>query len=178
MRQCQPSVIAEIPPTLPMGGSSPLGESPATMSARPGLSQVPVGRRLLWVDDSRLLLSLYKSIFEDLGFEVVATSSPVEALEHLAWGKADLAILDYDMPEMDGGILASLIKDRHPMLPVILYSGNISVPSSTRQRVDAVCVKGAAREELLDTIERLAISESTAHVMKPPQSLRPRLITE
>jgi DNA-binding NtrC family response regulator len=107
------------------------------------------------VDDSRLLLSLYQSVFESLGFEVLATSSHEEALHH-AWCKgADVAILDYDMPEMDGGVLASLMKERCPMLPVILYSGSGCIPDSAHHWVDAICAKAAPREELLITIDRL-----------------------
>lgn len=131
----------------------------SAMIAHPGLpaleqpDKVPT---LLWVDDSRLLLSLYRSAFESLGYEVVTTSSPAEALERLASYKADVAILDYDMPEMDGGTLASLMKDQFPMLPVILYSGNSSISQAASCWVDAVCAKGAPREELLATIERFS----------------------
>jgi CheY-like chemotaxis protein len=166
MRQCQ-STAAEISPTITMGGAPSLGGSPAIEPSRLALSQPWIGRRLLWVDDSRLLLSLYKSVFEKLGFEVLATSSPAEALQHLSSGAADLAILDYDMPEMDGGMLASLMKDRYPMFPIILYSGNTGIPSGAHHWVDAICAKGARREELLNTIERLAIKASTAHVLEP-----------
>jgi two-component system capsular synthesis sensor histidine kinase RcsC len=108
-----------------------------------------------------MLLSLYESVFASLGFEVLAASSPNEALQHLSSHGADIAILDYDMPEMDGGALASLIKDRCPMLPVILYSGNTSIPNVARRWVDAVCAKAAPRGELLATIERL--SQNTNH---------------
>src|SRR6266446_6480273 len=124
MRQHQCVPAAEIPPAIPMGGS------PATARANLALLQPWTGYRLLWVDDSRPLLSLYKSVFESLGFEVLATSSPAEALDHVASDSTDVAILDYDMPEMDGVVLASLLKDRCPMLPVILHSGNTNIPDS------------------------------------------------
>ena len=114
------------------------------------------GRRLLWVDDSGLLLSLYQAVFASLGFEVLATSSHEEALHHASLDAADVAILDYDMPEMNGGALASLMKRRCPMLPVILYSGCASIPHSASRWVDAICSKAAPREELLTTIQRLS----------------------
>jgi DNA-binding NtrC family response regulator len=126
------------------------------MAALPIQAPAQLLPRLLWVDDSRMLLSLYQSVFESLGFEVLATSSPNEALEHLSSHGADVAILDYDMPEIDGGALASMIKDQCPMLPVILYSGNPSIPYVARRWVDAVCAKAAPRAELLATIDRLS----------------------
>jgi DNA-binding NtrC family response regulator len=111
--------------------------------------------RILWVDDSRSLLSLYQAIFEGLGFEVVVTPSPLEALDRLSWEQTDVAILDYDMPEMDGGALASMMKSRVPEMPVILYTGSTKVPRHARECVDAICAKASPREELLLAIERL-----------------------
>jgi DNA-binding NtrC family response regulator len=95
MRENQAMAVAEISPNMTLAGSPAVSPGPWR------------GRRLLWVDDSRLLLSLYKSVFESLGFEVLATSSTEEALRHMTAGSVDVAILDYDMPEMDGVLLAS-----------------------------------------------------------------------
>jgi CheY-like chemotaxis protein len=146
VRQDQ-SIAAEILPTMPLDGSIASEHAVATQPWK--------GRRLLWVDDSRLLLSLYQTVFESLGFDVMATSSPEEALNHVWSNAADVAILDYDMPEMDGGELASLIKDRCPRLPVILFSGCASIPHRAHRWVDAICPKAAPREELLTMIEQL-----------------------
>ncbi len=167
MRQHQCVPAAEIPPAIPMGGS------PATARANLALLQPWTGRRLLWVDDSRALLSLYKSVFESLGFEVLATSSPDEALEHVSSNAPDVAILDYDMPGMDGGMLASLIKDRYPVLPVILYSGSTGIPLTAHYWVDAICAKTAPREELLTTIDLLSRKASAAPGAESPRSFTP-----
>jgi DNA-binding NtrC family response regulator len=147
MRQDQ-SIAAENIPDMTLGRSMD--------SRHPASAQPWKGRRLLWVDDSQLLLSLYQSVFESLGFAVLATSSPEEALRHASSDAADVAILDYDMPKMNGGVLASLMKGRCPMLPVILYSGCACIPRNAQRWVDAVCPKAAPREELLTTIERLS----------------------
>lgn len=145
-------------------GSASTNAGAAVLPAIPlGLPGLPVAEGsastpiLLWVDDSRLLLSLYQAVFESLGFEVVAISSPREALQQLGASRADVAIVDYDMPEMDGGTLASMMKARFPMLPVILYSGNVSIPKMARRQVDALCSKAAPRQELLATIEQLSL---------------------
>jgi CheY-like chemotaxis protein len=130
-------------------------------------------RRLLWVDDSAPLLSLYKSVFESLGFEVLTTSSPEEALLHHRTHSSapDVVILDYDMPAMNGATLASLIKNQYALTPVILYSGNISIPAGAQDCVDAVCTKGAPREELLATIERLSSGRPSSGrgLSRPPR---------
>jgi CheY-like chemotaxis protein len=133
----------------------------------------PKGQKLLWVDDSGALLSLYKAVFENLGFAVTATSSPGEALSDASLGTADVAILDYDMPEMDGAKLARLIKGRHPHLPVILYSGSNSIPHSANRCVDAICSKGAPRAELLAMIERLSCRAGKSQKSGYPLSFAP-----
>lgn len=112
-------------------------------------------RRLLWVDDSEALLLLYKRVFENLGFDVLATSSPDGALHHVSSEAPDAAILDYHMPQMNGGDLALLMKNRSPMLPVILHTGSTGIPHGVHTCVDAVCAKGAPQEELVAMIERL-----------------------
>ena len=127
------------------------GVSPALAS--PYVAPLWKSRRLLWVADSEALLSLYKAVFEGLGFEVLAASSPQDALDYLSSDGADVAILDYDMPEMNGGELASVIKNRFPALPIILYTGSTRIADAARCCVDAICAKAAPREELLTTIE-------------------------
>jgi CheY-like chemotaxis protein len=146
-------VLAESP-SLSRGGAAMLHRERKVSTSSVSLRR----RRLLWVDDSAPLLSLYKSVFGSLGFEVLTTSSPEEALRyHHAHSTApDVVILDYDMPAMNGAALAALIKDHYPLTPVILYSGNICLPDSAYECVDAICTKGAPREELLATIERLS----------------------
>ncbi len=131
------------------------------------------GQKLLWVDDCRPLLALYKTIFESLGFEVHATCSPHEALDHLSSQAADVAILDYEMPEIDGGMLAALIKGRHPELPVILYSSSIRIPQAVRRWVDAICSKAAPREELLATLEDTLEHEACTHGILRGSAVRP-----
>ncbi len=144
----QAQLVAEqvLPRDIVSGASAIASACPA----QPGKS-----RRLLWVDDSEVLLSLYKAVFEHLGFEVLASASPERTLDKLSSAAADVAILDYDMPEMNGGDLASAIKDQFPTLPVILYTASARIPHTVRCCVDAVCAKAAPREDLLTTIERL-----------------------
>jgi len=159
MRSDQFASAAEITPSVTWGGlqahkiSSPSVKQQA-VKQQAVTKKRPKRQKLLWVDDSLNLLSLYKAIFESLGFEILATSSPAEAL-HRVGSFADLVILDYEMPEMNGVELASLIKNRHPSIPVILYSGSDSIRSSAHHSVDAICAKGAPREELLSTIDQL-----------------------
>jgi DNA-binding NtrC family response regulator len=146
-------------------------DSDLPSSAQAGLLPSPKKQKILWVDDSCALLSLYQAVFGSLGFEIVTTSSPQEALKHA--GVVDLAILDYDMPDMNGADLASLIKGSHGTLPVVLYSGNGSIPDSAHQWVDAICAKCAPRDELLSTIDQLSRKRPSSGRRRLPELFDP-----
>lgn len=80
---------------------------------------------ILFVDDDPTILKLISQAFRKRGMEVTEAKNGLEA-----WGllKAqpqafDLVITDYQMPEMNGRELLSLLKTMAPCLPVILCSG-------------------------------------------------------
>jgi CheY-like chemotaxis protein len=143
--------------TVSEGENMRHGESLTEVSLVRKFATTPPGKsqKLLWVDDALPMLMLYKAVFERLGFQVQATCSPYEALDHLSSRTTDVAILDYEMPQIDGCALAWLIRRRCLDLPVILYSGSISIPPNAHRWVDAVCSKAAPRKELLATIAAL-----------------------
>ena len=59
--------------------------------------------KALIVDDSKAIRSIIGKHLKALGFEVVEAVSGVEALVQLKkMGGADIALLDWNMPEMDG----------------------------------------------------------------------------
>jgi len=84
-----------------------------------------VGRRVLIVDDNatnRRILTLYG---QSWGMLTRATASPLEALEWVRRGDPfDIAILDMQMPVMDGATLATEIRRYRDAttLPLVLFS--------------------------------------------------------
>ena len=59
--------------------------------------------KALVVDDSKAMRSILKRILKDLGFEVFEAANGQEGLERLAKaGATDLALVDWNMPEMNG----------------------------------------------------------------------------
>lgn len=59
--------------------------------------------RALVVDDSRATRMMIGKILKELGFEVTEAGHGKEALERLKeLGPADLALVDWNMPEMNG----------------------------------------------------------------------------
>src|SRR5215467_9929081 len=96
---------------------SPLG---VTRSARP---------TILWIDDFEPGLTLYKRMFEDLGFKVLTASSGEAGVDLASLNHVDVVVTDYQMPGMDGLEVATSVKALNPDTPVLLFSGSPLLPS-------------------------------------------------
>ncbi len=83
------------------------------------------GGRILVVEDLEPVRTVTRDMLESEGYEVVAVSSPGEALSVMdAMGdRIDLLLSDVMMPEMTGGDLACALRAVRPTLPVLFMSG-------------------------------------------------------
>ncbi|HEV7437401.1 MAG TPA: MHYT domain-containing protein [Pseudorhizobium sp.] len=92
------------------------------------------GCRVLVVDDDALVLWNTQSMLEEMGADVVATSSPLQALDVVqAAEKLDCVVTDYAMPGMSGAQLAAAIRVRLPELPIIIATGYADVSAEVSQ---------------------------------------------
>ncbi|MFZ5450836.1 MAG: response regulator [Thermodesulfobacteriota bacterium] len=81
------------------------------------------GRRLLAVDDNHTNRRILVLQAQSWGMLVRDSLRPQEALEWIKRGDPfDVAILDMQMPEMDGVMLAREIRAHRPHLPLVLFS--------------------------------------------------------
>ncbi|OOQ59651.1 hypothetical protein BC343_05670 [Mucilaginibacter pedocola] len=81
------------------------------------------GKKILVIDDNETNLAILRRQFESWNLKPILTSSGAEALVALQKDKhIDLVITDMEMPVMDGAMVAKLIKDSYPQLPIILLS--------------------------------------------------------
>jgi PAS domain S-box-containing protein len=80
--------------------------------------------KVLVVDDNTFYLSLLKTILKDIEALVYMANSGSEALELIENNNFALAILDIQMPEMDGFELASYIRNQkdRDLLPIIFLT--------------------------------------------------------
>ena len=81
--------------------------------------------RIICVDDEELVLNFVVYLCEQLpeADEVIGFTKPTEALEWLKSNQIDLAILDIDMPQIDGINLAVQIKQQTPKTAIIFLTG-------------------------------------------------------
>ena len=81
--------------------------------------------RILIIDDHKIFLDLVKELLESNGFEVETAANPVKALEQYTTQKnrADLVLLDYYMPVLDGAKTFEWLRKLNPNVKVIICSG-------------------------------------------------------
>jgi CheY-like chemotaxis protein len=125
----------------------------STKGTKPLTEFSSCGRRVLCVDDAEPALALRALILENQGYAVTTSNSALQAAKMFKSNKFDLAVLDYEMPTMNGCQLAALLKTACPELRIILYTGASYVPRHDLPFIDAMVHKSEGVEELLAAIE-------------------------
>ncbi len=88
--------------------------------------------RMLLVDDEVDFLSTIIKRLKHRGYDVHGAASGDEALELLHRLEMDVVVMDVKMPGRDGLDLLQEIKDRWPLVEVIMLTGHASVESGIR----------------------------------------------
>ncbi|PYR57692.1 MAG: hypothetical protein DMF85_12905, partial [Acidobacteria bacterium] len=86
--------------------------------------------RLLVVDDDPSVLVVVERFASQLEFEVIVRNSGREALASLAEVKPDAALVDLQMPELDGIDVLRAIRAADPDCQVILMTGNATIDTA------------------------------------------------
>ncbi len=106
------------------------------------MGPLPTGHeRILFIDDDPSLVEIGREILGKLGYDVVAKTSSIEALELFREqpDKFDLVITDMTMPNMTGDRLAAELMKIRPDIPTILCSGFSEKMSN--EKADALGIK-------------------------------------
>jgi DNA-binding response OmpR family regulator len=121
-----------------------------------------MGKRVLVVDDDRVIQQLLEVNLELEGYDVVATAADgKEALEKIKELKPDLVILDIMMPKMDGLEVCRRLRadDELASIPVILLSAraqDMDIREGLEIGASAYLTKPFDPVELLEVVGRLA----------------------
>ena len=112
-------------------------------------------KTLLCVDDNQSSLKICKIILENSGYRVLTASSGREGLEVFASNAIDAVILDYQMPEMNGELVAAEMKRTNPGIPILMLSGWVPLPESALLLVDEFVAKGEPVEFMLLAVQQV-----------------------
>jgi len=108
----------------------------------------------LFLDGLRMLLST-----TDQFDVVVEANNGRQALEAMSGTKVDLAVLDINMPELDGIDTAKSIRDNYPnvrILMLTMYNHDTFIKRLMRAGVDGYILKENSQKELLAALETIA----------------------
>ncbi len=86
--------------------------------------------RIMVVDDEVRFLVSTRKLLEKKGYTVETAASGAEALDKLILAKPHVVILDVKMPGMDGIQTLGEIKNRFPLIEVIMLTGHGTVESA------------------------------------------------
>lgn len=111
------------------------------------------------IDDSRMILNIYKATLHELGFDPVLFEFPAGALEWLAREKPLLVLTDLNMPEISGIELTKRIRALYPLeeLPVIMVTTQSDVQdheAAADAGVNSILIKPFNAESLRTAMGR------------------------
>jgi CheY-like chemotaxis protein len=93
----------------------------------PRLEQIPVGVRVLIVDDDPVLLKSLQDILEAEGCAVTSANGGQQGIDTFAASNTaesfQIVITDLGMPFVDGRKVAAEIKQRSPATPILMLTG-------------------------------------------------------
>jgi CheY-like chemotaxis protein len=92
--------------------------------------------KVLIVDDSKLARMVIVSAFRRVrpNWELTEASNADDALQAIASGSVDVALVDFNMPGTDGLEVVSRIRALRPNMPVAVVSANIQDEIVARAR--------------------------------------------
>jgi CheY-like chemotaxis protein len=114
---------------------------------------------ILCVDDEALGLQIRRALLELAGYKVLTALDGRSGLVLFEDNTVHAVLLDYLMPEMDGGRVAAAMRTIKPRVPILLHSACVDLPQETIDLVDATLPKGEGPEMLISRL-RLLIEAS------------------
>lgn len=122
---------------------------------------------VLCVDDELVGLKVRKILLERAGYQVLTAVDGTSGLSLFEAEPIEAVVLDYSMPGMHGGEVASRMRRIKPNVPILLLSAYIGLPIEVTSLVDLYMTKGEGAPVLLQKLESLLQQPVTA-----PQPIR------
>jgi CheY-like chemotaxis protein/predicted DNA-binding transcriptional regulator AlpA len=130
------------------------------LTARP-----PNAPLVLCIEGNRPELRFRKTLLEAAGYRVLAAMDGREGVELFEKHFVDLVILGCHACELDGEVVARMLKRRNPNVPLVMCSGAEGLPLQVRQLADHVVASAQGAEVLLSAVQK---SVRTAHRLALP----------
>lgn len=132
----------------------------------------------LVTDDNSTQRALAKLYLESLQFTVYEAENGAEAVEMVRHHAIDIVFMDVQMPVMDGLKACTIIKETHPMLPVIALSGESGDDevAQIKRIMDGWLIKPTTKQLLQQTILKW-LAVDTLQAIEPIKISKPQTDT-
>ncbi len=114
---------------------------------------------ILCIDDHLNGLIGRKMFLENHGYEVLEATGGDEGLKLFKSHSVDAVVLDYQMPGMNGDVVATKMKRAKSHVPIMLLSAYGPLPTSKLEAVDTFLSKSQPPQILLSTLQDLLNSQ-------------------
>jgi len=126
-------------------------------------------RSILVVDDEPSITETLSIILSRHGYQVRSAHSAEEAIETIAAWEPDLAILDVNLPQMNGIDLALVLRANRPACRLVLFSGH----PSTQALMEEAAKKGNVFEILSKPVHPLFMLDYVSSLLSEPKQQGP-----
>lgn len=110
---------------------------------------------ILCIDDHWKDLIERKTLLEQSGYGVLETTGWEEGMKLFLANTVHAVILDYQMPGMNGDVVAAMMKRLKPHIPILLLSAYGPLPKKKLRSVDTFLYKSDSSTILLSTLHDL-----------------------
>jgi len=115
---------------------------------------------ILCIDDHWNGLIGRKMFLENHGYQVLEATGGDEGLKLFKSNAVDAVVLDYQMPGMNGDVVAAKMKSVKSDIPILLLSAYGPLPKKKLKSVDTFLSKSQPPQILLSSIQHLLDSQS------------------
>lgn len=115
-------------------------------------------KKVLIVDDSKVVKNFHSYILKMLGFEIKTADDGMMALEKVLVEHFDLIITDINMPKMDGYEFIKQVRQRKFKVPIIVVSTEDEYKDrlrGIRSGANIYLVKPTEPEQMVATVKKL-----------------------
>jgi len=115
---------------------------------------------ILCIDDHWNGLIGRKMFLENNGYKVLEATGGAEGLKLFRSHSVDAVVLDYQMPGMNGDVVAAKMKNVKSDVPIMLLSAYGPLPKKKLEAVDTFLSKSQPPQILLSTLQDLLNRQS------------------
>ncbi|MCX5792904.1 MAG: response regulator [Elusimicrobia bacterium] len=133
--------------------------------------------KILAVEDNPAILDFYQEFFSDAGFDVKTADDALKAIAAQTEFKADLILLDLNIPEGGGLLVFETLRARQDMVPIIFSTGKPETIVNLAELPNVNVVKKPTAPEVLMALvqKTIASSRPAEPKMNPVPPPPPRL---